>query len=43
MMASSRMVAIKIKWLESRYILEVIPAELAGSSVGGERGIKDAS
>lgn len=43
MVASSRMVAIKKKWPESRYTLEVMPAKLDKSSVGGERGIKDAA
>lgn len=41
MMVFSRMVVIKIKWLELRYILEVILVEFVGLSVGGERGIKD--
>lgn len=43
MVASRRMEAIKKKWPESRYTLEVMPAKLDKSSVGGERGVKDAA
>lgn len=33
----------KIKWPESGYILEATPGEFDGSSVGGEKGIKNAA
>lgn len=41
MVASSGTVAVKMKWLESRYIVEVILAEL--HEVAGEGRIKDAA
>lgn len=34
---------VEIKCLESTYILEVTPAELDGSNVRGEKGLKDAA
>lgn len=42
MVVSHGVAAIKIKWRKSRYILEITPVEHDGSSVGEEKGIKDA-
>lgn len=40
MAVPSGMVAITIKWLQSRYILEMTPAELDGSNVRGKESRK---